>query len=141
MVISIIIHLRYAVNMKRFLRACDVWLASKSSSSPLLLRIGLATVFMYAAVSSIVSPGDWISYLPHILRDHFSATALLRLFSIYELFLAVWLLSGVYVRWAGLLCAATLGGIVLTNMSLLAVTFRDVGLMCAALALAVSKEK
>jgi hypothetical protein len=65
---------------------------------------------------------------------------LLKFFAVYELVLAAWLLSGVYVRYAGLLCAATLAGITLSNFSLFAISFRDIGLMFAALALAVSKK-
>src|SRR5258706_13404858 len=127
--------------MVRFLRKLHAVLASKPNLAPLLLRAGLATVFIYAAVSSTLSPNDWVSYLPHVLRDHFPATALLKVFSLYEVLLAIWLLSGVYVRWAGLLCAATLAGIVVLNFDLFAISFRDIGLALAALALAFSQEK
>jgi hypothetical protein len=108
--------------------------------APLLLRLGLATMFLYAAISSLVSPRDWVGYLPSLMTDHISGFTLLKFFSVYEFALAAWLLSGVYVRYAGLLCALTLGGIVLSNPSLLQISFRDIGLMFAALALAASKE-
>lgn len=108
--------------------------------APGLLRVGLATMFLYAAISSLVSPRDWVGYLPPLLADHISGFTLVKFFSVYEFALAAWLLSGVYVRYAGLLSAATLGGIVLSNPSLLQISFRDIGLMFAALALAVSKE-
>lgn len=127
--------------MKKLTPKIDAALAGRPSLSPLFLRLGLATVFTYAAVSSTVSPNDWIGYLPHILTDRVSSTILLKFFSVYELLLAVWLLSGVYVRFAGLLCAATLGGIVASNVSLLPISFRDIGLAFAALALAFSKAK
>jgi len=130
----------YDVNMQ-LLRKFDTMLTGKAGMAPVFLRLGLATVFIYAAVSSTLNPNEWIGYLPHVLIDHFSPTVLLKFFSIYELSLAAWLLSGVYVRYAGLLCAATLVGIITSNFSLFAISFRDIGLAFAALALAFSKEK
>ena len=55
--------------------------------------------------------------------------------SVYELVLALWLISGRFLRYSALLCAVTLAGIVLTNPSQLITTFRDIGLICMALAL------
>lgn len=102
----------------------------------LLLRIGLAIIFLYAAISSFVNPQDWVGYLPGMLTERVSSDILLKLFSVYELLLAAWLLSGIYVRYAALACAATLAGIVVTNFELFAITFRDIALIFAALALA-----
>ncbi|HET9722066.1 MAG TPA: DoxX family membrane protein [Candidatus Saccharimonadales bacterium] len=106
--------------------------------SPLLLRIGLSIVLLYASISSLKNPQDWIGYLPQFLRSSPSATSLLHVFSIYEILLAVWLLSGRYVRYAGLVSAATLLGIVVSNFSLFAISFRDIALIFAALALVAS---
>lgn len=107
----------------------------------LLLRVGLAVVFVYAAVQSLMHPSEWVGYLPGFLIDHMSAELLLKVTSIFELILAVWLVSGVYVRYAALLSAALLAGIVLTTLDLLIVSFRDIGLVFAALALAALPEK
>lgn len=101
----------------------------------LALRLGLAIIFGYAAISSFANPQDWIGYLPSILTDHVSGNTLLRIFSVYELLLAAWLLSGVYVRLAALLAAGTLAGIVVSNFELFAITFRDIALIFAAFAL------
>ena len=105
-----------------------------------LLRIGLAVVFLYAAIGSLVSPNDWVGYLPSFLNDIIPADNLLKVFSVYELALVVWLLSGVYVRYAAILCALTLVGIIAANPSLLAITFRDIALVFAAIALAVLED-
>lgn len=106
--------------------------------SQLLLRLGLATVFLYAAVSGALRPDEWVGYLPSILTDHFDAKLLLKIFSVYELALGILLLSGLYVRYVSLLCAVTLVGIIVSNFSLLAISFRDIGLALTALALAAS---
>jgi hypothetical protein len=82
-----------------------------------------------------------VGYFPSILTDHLPSSILLKVFSVYELILAAWLLSGIYVRWGALLCAATLGGIVLANFELFAITFRDIALIFAALALAALEWK
>lgn len=102
-----------------------------------LLRLGLAFVFGYAAVSSLQHPLEWTGYLPGFLTQHLSATGLLKVFSIYELLLTAWLLSGKYLRYGAALAALTLAGIVLVTPSQLIITFRDVGLACMALALAI----
>lgn len=106
----------------------------------LLVRLGLATVFLYAAIDSFVDPREWLGYLPPLLTKLVDGELALKFFSVYELLLAAWLLSGIYVRYAGLVCALTLAGIVVSNFSLFAISFRDIGLVFASLALACSKE-
>jgi uncharacterized membrane protein YphA (DoxX/SURF4 family) len=113
-----------------------VQVLQKVELTPLLLRLGLMTMFLYAAISSFVNPQDWVGYLPSFMTDIIPAHTLLKFFSVYELTLAGLLLTGVYVRYVALLCAATLIGIVSFNFSLFAISFRDIGLALAALALA-----
>jgi uncharacterized membrane protein YphA (DoxX/SURF4 family) len=111
-------------------------LLDKPGLPALLLRVSLAVIFLYAAASSFANPREWIGYLPGVLVERFPAELLLKGFSVFELLLAAWLLSGVYTRYAALLAAATLGGIVVTNFELFMITFRDIALIFAALALA-----
>ncbi len=101
-----------------------------------LLRYGLAFVFAYAAISSLLHPFEWIGYMPGYLTGLVSATALLKIFALIELGLAAWLIIGRYVRWAALFAALMLAGIVIASPSQLIVTFRDIGLIAMALALA-----
>jgi uncharacterized membrane protein YphA (DoxX/SURF4 family) len=117
------------------------FLPNRSKWPLLLLRGGLTVIFLYAAISGYVNPQDWVGYLPGILRDNFDPNLVLHFFSAYELVLAAWLLSGVYTRYAALLCAATLAGIVTSNLSLFAITFRDIALIFSALALASMSEE
>lgn len=108
----------------------------KSAIPALLLRIGLAFVLLYAAVSQLMHPFDWTGYLPAFAASAFQPRALVTILAAYNILLAGWLLSGKLLRYAALLCAVTLAGIALLNLSQLIVTFRDIGLVCAALALA-----
>lgn len=102
----------------------------------LLLQIGLAFVFLYAAIASFVNPNEWIGYLPPFMTKIVEPKMALDFFSVLQIGLAGWLLSGVYVRWAALASAAMLGGIIVFNLQLFDIAFRDVGLLLAALALA-----
>lgn len=113
---------------------------NKNNLTSLLLRIGLAVVFIYASLSSFKNPQDWVGYLPHFAKEQLSATTLLHIFSVYEMILALWLLSGKFVKYAAASAAATLAGIVLFNFSLFAISFRDLGLIFAALALFFAKK-
>ena len=108
---------------------------NKNEIASLLLRIGLASVLLYASISSLITPSDWIGYLPHFLTSRFSGHILLGFFSVYEISLAIWLLSGYFIKYAAALAALTFSGIVLSNLSLLPLTFRDITMIFAALAL------
>lgn len=113
-------------------------LPSPESKFPIYaLQFGLAFVFLYAAYAQFVRPQDWIGYFPSYVRGYIPNTLLLNLFSAGEVALALWVLSGWRIYIASLLAAAAFLGITVTNLSVLDVTFRDVGLAAAALALAV----
>lgn len=99
-----------------------------------LLRVGLTLVFGYAAISQLAHPLIWIGYLPSFVL-HFHATILVRLLAVYELGLVVWLLSGKFLKQAALVISITFAGILLSSLNELIITFRDVGLLFAALAL------
>jgi hypothetical protein len=100
------------------------------------LQAGLAFVFLYAAYSSFVRPLDWIGYFPHYIRGFIPDMLMLQVFSAGEILLALWLLSGWKVYLAAIFSVIALLGITFTNLAVLDITFRDVGLAAAALALA-----
>lgn len=108
---------------------------TKNKLASLLLRVGLASVLLYAAISSLVTPSDWVGYLPHMLTTHTSADKALKLISIYQIVLALWLLSGWYRLYAAGLATLTFLGIVLTNLGVFAITFRDLTMVFSSLAL------
>lgn len=103
----------------------------------LLLRIGMAVTFMYAAWASFRTPTDWIGFFPGFLLNIIPGSFLLPLFSVAELILAAWLLSGKWMLYAALTSAALFFGIVVVNLGALDLVFRDVGLGFAAIALVV----
>ena len=101
----------------------------------LLLRVGLALVFLYAAVASTLDPSSWVGFLPAFLRNLIPQALLLSLFSLYQVGLGLWLLSGKKIYAAGILASVTLAAIIVSNITLLDVVFRDVAIFFAALAL------
>jgi uncharacterized membrane protein YphA (DoxX/SURF4 family) len=103
--------------------------------SQALLRLGLAFVFAYAGISSLRDPNEWIGYLPHFLAAASYSHTLIKVFAALELGLATWLASGKFVRYAAAAASMMLAGIVLANPANMIITFRDVGLICMALAL------
>lgn len=122
--------------MKKWMDVFETVTRKNSHLPALFLRLGLATVFLYAAIASTLNPTDWVGYLPNVLTAFLPAETLLMAFSVVELALAVWLLSGVHVRYAAVASFLMLGGIVVSNFALFDISFRDLGLMFAALALA-----
>ena len=102
----------------------------------LLLRIGLAFVFLYAAVSSLISPKDWIWYIPDWFPAIMPRETMLLLHGIFELVLGIWLLSDWKGFFAALIAALDLAMITLMNFQIMSVVFRDIGLFFAAAALA-----
>lgn len=102
-----------------------------------LLRISIASVFLYAAIAATLQPFNWIGYIPQIVRNIFPAQMLLLGFSFYQLLLSVWILSGWKSVIAASLAAVTLLGIIGANFAQVDILFRDFAIFFAAIALAV----
>ncbi len=111
--------------------------ASRVRLAGLMIRLGLAAVFGYAAIAAFLTPSDWVGYLPHMVTRIVPALLALKAFSTVELVLALWLLSGRFMRYAGILAAAIMVAIMVSDIYLFAITFRDVAIAFAAVALAI----
>lgn len=108
------------------------------------LRIGLGLMYVYSGVSLIRHPLDWQGFLPPWFADLMSRVLPLPTYLAVQgagelVLAAVFLLPFVtlfFVRIAAVLAALEFAGILLfTGLDL--VTFRDVGLLGAAVALAL----
>ena len=107
----------------------------------LFLRVGIATVFLYASVAAMLDPNSWIGFFPEFLRNIFPEKLLLYTHSIAELILALWIFSGWKMFYAGLLSAGALLTIIIANITLFDIVFRDIAIFFAALVLAVLSRK
>ncbi|MDP3900919.1 MAG: DoxX family membrane protein [bacterium] len=107
----------------------------------ILLRVALAFSFFYVAFSSFTDPTSWIGFFPSqiisFLSPILSSSQVLAIFSATEVALALWLLSGMYLRWAAIASALLLAGIVVVNIGALEIVFRDISLAICAVALSL----
>lgn len=101
-----------------------------------LLRLGIAAVFLYAAIASVLDPNSWVGFLPQWMGQFVSLHTLLILFSVYEVVLALWLLSGQAVFAVAVFSALTMIGVLTQNIGAFDIVFRDVAILFSALALA-----
>lgn len=109
---------------------------ARPSAASWFLRVGLAFVFAYAAVTSLVDPAAAATYFPPQLPSDLVVDVLIPAFAAYEIALALVLLSGRHTYGAAVVAALTLAGIVVVNADAFGVLFRNVAIACAALALA-----
>lgn len=111
----------------------------KEHTISLLLRVGLAFAFIYPAVAAFFDPFSWIGFFPEFIRDVFPGddTLLLHFFGATEIIIALWLLIGRNVFIPSIIAAIYLLAIVLFNLSLLDLVFRDISILAMALALAL----
>lgn len=107
----------------------------------LLLRLSIASVFLYAAVAATLQPDNWIGYIPTVIRHIFPANRLLLGFSLFQLVLGVWILTGWKAVISASLSAFTLLGIIFANFTQVDILFRDFAIFFAAIALAVDSRK
>lgn len=108
---------------------------SKKNVPTLLLSFGLAFVFLYAGVAALINPLEWVGYLPSFLAMFITPTVAIKIIAVSEIILGVWLVGGFYRKIASALAALMLLGILLVNLNEFIITFRDIGLLCAAVAL------
>src|SRR6185437_15575382 len=107
----------------------------------ILLRLSIVSVFLYAAVGATIQPHNWIVYIPQAVQSVIPTQLFLTGFSLYQLILSIWLLSGWKTFYAALLAAITFLGIIGANFMALDILFRDFAIFFAALALAASSYK
>lgn len=101
----------------------------------LLLRLGLAFVFLYASIGSLLFPDNWIWFIPDWIQKIIPLQPLLLVHAGFELLLGLWLLSGKKTFFAAIMAALDLLAIMLPNINIFDTVFRDVGLFFMALAL------
>jgi len=109
--------------------------------SSFFLRLGLAFVFIYVAISAFFNPQSWIGYIPDFIGSSVTKGYFLFTHEITNLVLGLWLLSGKKTFYAALVACVVLAGIILVNLDSFLIVFRDIGLFFAAVALAVLSRK
>jgi len=104
----------------------------------IILRAGVAFAFLYPPFSALYDPDSWIGYFPAFTRGIVPDAVLLHSFGLFEVIIALWILSGRNIFWPSLTAAAMLVVIVVTDAQDFIVVFRDLSIAAAALSLALT---
>ena len=101
----------------------------------LLLRVGLAFVFLYAGISGLLDPFSWVGFFPKFVFTIVSSSVAMPLFSMGEILLGVWILSGKKLFWSATIASISLLLIVLFNLNQFLIVFRDMAILMMAMSL------
>jgi hypothetical protein len=104
----------------------------------LLLRIAIAGAFLYPAIAALITPAAWLGYFPHFVLGIVPDAVLILGWSILEAVLALWILSGKKIFVPSLIACVLLVAIVVFNLSLIDIVFRDAALALVALYLTLT---
>lgn len=107
----------------------------------IILRISIASVFLYAAIAATLQPYNWLGFIPQVFSQLAPAETLLIGFSIFQVLLALWVLSGWKAFYAASVASFTLLGIIAANWGDINILFRDFAIFFAAIALAVGSKR
>lgn len=110
------------------------------TSGSILLRVGLAPVFLYAGLDSLFDPQEWIGYVPGWIGSVMPREAFLFAHGIFEIAIGAALFFGVALRPVALAALFDMAAI-LVLYGVDDATFRDFGLLFMALALYLERPK
>lgn len=101
--------------------------------SPLVLRVGLALVFLWFGISQLIDPVGFTGYLPYFLFDSSYATTVVIANGVFEIIAGLFLLLGLFTRVVSLLLALHLA-VITIELGFGEIAVRDFGLIIATLA-------
>lgn len=99
------------------------------------LRAGLAVAFLYAGISAIMEPSSWAGFIPHFITIIVPASTFLMIHSVFDILLAIWLITNKLPFYAAVISALAMLAIVVFNLGALDIVFRDVAILLMAVAL------
>lgn len=101
------------------------------------IRLGLAFVFTYAAISMSLNPQDYIHYFPQFIRSILPTDILFHTLAVFEILLSLWLLSGKWSLLSSSIGALLIYAITISNLDSFNILFRNVSIFCSAVSLAI----
>ena len=101
------------------------------------LRISLAVVFLYAGIGSLLNPLSWLGFIPVWLRNIIPPNIFLPIHAVLDIIIGLWLITGRKQFYASLIASLTLFSIVIFNIGVLDVIFRDIAILFSAVALMI----
>jgi hypothetical protein len=106
-----------------------------------ILRFGLAFVFLYAAYISLLHTQLDYMFVPGFISQIIPIDLFLRVYGIFEISLALWLLSGKLGFYSALVSAGLIISLTTVNISEINTLFRNVAIITGAITLAVLSSK
>lgn len=100
--------------------------------------MAVAFAFLYPPIDAFFHPDSWVGFFPMFMRDHVPGGALLPMWGIVEILIALWILSGKKIFIPACAAALSLVLIVVFNFSLIDILFRDFAIALVAASLAWS---
>ncbi len=106
--------------------------------APIVLRLGLAFVFVWFGTSQVTHTSMWISLVPEWATSlsGLSTEMIVKMNGVMEIVAGTLLALGIYVRYVALLLAVHLA-VVISHLGLTAIGVRDIGLSIATFALSL----
>ena len=105
--------------------------------TPLILRIGLASVLLWFGINQLIEPAAWSGLVNEFLENIIPAITLVRINGVAEIVMAVFLILGLFTRIVAVIHALHLL-IIISALGYNDIAVRDFGLMVGAIALAFS---
>ncbi len=101
------------------------------------LRIGLATVFLYAGISALLNPMAWVGFIPMWIRGIIPGNIFLPIHAVLDIIIGLWLVVGKKLFYASAVAGLALLSIVIFNFGALDIIFRDIAILFSAVALMI----
>lgn len=98
------------------------------SLAPVVVRLGMSLVFLWFGVHQLLTPEDFMGYLPASLLASEYASAFILVNGIFELLAGTLLLLGLFIRPVAFLLSLHLIGIIV-SLGYNDIAVRDVGLL------------
>ena len=113
---------------------------SRIITPELTLRVGIGLTLFYAGINSLVSPQNWIGYVPAFIGGIIQPSIFLFGHGIFEIILAIMLMLGFFKKITSLAALLSFSAIIIFY-GVDDATFRDIGLTAAALTLFLMTQK
>ncbi len=106
-------------------------------TASLFLRVGIGFSFLYVGIAVFLDPSSWIGFVPSFIENFISKELFLYTHGLFDLFLALWIISGKKTFYASILASLTMFGIIIFNLNSLDIIFRDISILFAIIALGI----
>ncbi len=119
----------------------DKYIKDTTKASSFLIRIGLAFVFLYAAIFMTLDPDKYIIYFPNFMRELVPGHTLLHAFAVFEVILSLFLILGLFPFFTAFVSFITMFALTVVNLEYFSSLFRNVSIIMSALALVILAKK